>query len=65
MIRAMKVFVTGASELPEEHVGFARELGRRLMTETGFVLITGGLESKNQSTLPSLARLWLRLHLKQ
>ena len=42
----MKVLVTGSSELPEKHVAIARELGRSLMTETSFALVTGGLSSK-------------------
>lgn len=54
MLRAVKVFVTGSSDLPEEYVGFARELGRRLMTDTGLVLVTGGLSSKIDGRGPAL-----------
>ncbi|MCX6904299.1 MAG: hypothetical protein NTW03_12640, partial [Verrucomicrobia bacterium] len=42
----MKVLVTGSSALPEEQVALAVELGQRLMRETSFVLVTGGLSSK-------------------
>jgi len=57
MIRALKVFVTGSSELPPEHVGFAEELGERLMKETGFVLVTGGLSSKGQDKRTALDKI--------
>lgn len=54
MVSATKVFVTGASRFPQEHAGFARELGHRLMKETNFVLITGGLASTRDSDAPAL-----------
>ena len=54
MAQASKVFVTGSSELPDQHVGFARELGHRLMKETSAVLVTGGLGSKGAGMRPAV-----------
>jgi predicted Rossmann-fold nucleotide-binding protein len=54
MVRAIRIFVTGASALREEYVAFARELGHRLMKDTGFVLVTGSLASKAGSTLQTV-----------
>lgn len=49
-VRAGRVFVTGASRLPAEDEALARELGQRLMTETTWTLITGGLRKRRTSS---------------
>lgn len=49
-MHAGRVFVTGASRLPVADEDLARELGRRLMTETTWTLITGGLRKWTGST---------------
>lgn len=54
MLRAIRVLVTGASELAEEYLGFAQELGQQLMKETPFVLVTGGLAAKKGSSRTAL-----------
>ena len=54
MPQARKVLVTGSSELPEGHRSLALELGRRLMTETSAMLVTGGLKSKGPGMRPAL-----------
>lgn len=54
MVGPVRILVTGASELPQEHLDFARELGRLLMVKTGFVLVTGGLRSKGGTQQPAL-----------
>jgi hypothetical protein len=46
MLGPIRVLVTGSSALPDQYIPLARELGRRLMRETPFVLVTGGLLSK-------------------
>jgi predicted Rossmann-fold nucleotide-binding protein len=46
MLEPMKVLVTGSSALPIEHLAFATEFGTRLIRETPYVLVTGGLLSK-------------------
>lgn len=51
MIEGVRVYVNGRAELPEEYGDFARELGRRLMEETSFVLVTGGLARKKSAVL--------------
>lgn len=42
-MHAARVVVTGAGRLPIEDEAIARELGQRLMSETTWTLITGGL----------------------
>lgn len=56
MAEVSKVLVTGASELKDEHVHFAQELGSRLMRETSAILLTGGLKlkSRDKSKRPAL-----------
>lgn len=54
MVGPVRVLVSGASELPQTQIEFAREIGRRLMTDTGFVLVTGGLRSKGPNLQPAL-----------
>jgi predicted Rossmann-fold nucleotide-binding protein len=50
----MKVLITGSSALPDKYEAFAKELGRRLIRETSFVLVTGGLSSKAPHERPAL-----------
>ena len=54
MIEAKKVLVTGSAGLSERYIDLVREFGRRLMKETDFILITGGLESKGHGDLLSV-----------
>lgn len=51
MIQPSRILVAGASRLPEELLPFAMELGRALMTDSNFVLVTGGLESREPNTV--------------
>lgn len=50
MIQPSRILVAGASRLPEEFLPFARELGRALMANTNFILVTGGLKRRNTET---------------
>lgn len=49
-----KVLVTGSSELDEQHMYIAQEIGKRLMLETTATLITGGLKCKAKNSGPAL-----------
>jgi predicted Rossmann-fold nucleotide-binding protein len=44
MVRMYYVLVTGSARLSDDLVEFARALGRRIMAESDFVLVTGGLK---------------------
>lgn len=54
MAQATKVFVTGSSELPDNQIEFALELGERLMKETSAILVTGGLASRGEGKRPAV-----------
>jgi len=50
-MQSSRVLITGSSELPAQHVSFARELGHRVIEETSAVVVTGGLVSKGEGHL--------------
>jgi predicted Rossmann-fold nucleotide-binding protein len=50
-MQSSRILVTGSSQLPEEHKGFASDLGARLIAETSSVLVTGGLVSTGEGPL--------------
>lgn len=54
MSQANKIMIAGSSELDAAHVPFAEEFGRRLMTETSAMLITGGLKLRTAGARPAL-----------
>jgi hypothetical protein len=47
----MRVLVAGSSDLDAEFVPAVKELGERLMKETGYILVTGGLKSRGTERL--------------
>ena len=51
MADAMRVLVAGSSDLKEKFVPTAKELGERLMKETRYILVTGGLRSRGTERL--------------
>jgi predicted Rossmann-fold nucleotide-binding protein len=51
MIQPVRVLVAGASRLPKEFAPFAKQLGRALMRDSNFVLVTGGMKKRDGHTL--------------
>ncbi|MFC1597117.1 hypothetical protein ACFL5Q_04145 [Planctomycetota bacterium] len=51
MIQPPRILVAGGSRLPQECFAFATELGRSLMVDTGYVLVTGGLKRREPDTV--------------
>jgi predicted Rossmann-fold nucleotide-binding protein len=56
MTQTNKVLAVGSSELPDDLVGVGRELGQRLIGETQFTLVTGGLASRGTGKRDALDR---------